>query len=76
MNIKFKENVDIEKVNADLQKRGVENRFITEKNTLEWLNDINANPESPQAHLKPKGRNLTVKELREWIPEWTDTGRF
>jgi hypothetical protein len=76
MEIKIKEGINLDTLNAELEKRGINGHFITEQETNDWLNDINCNPDSPQKHLKPKERNLTADELKDIFPKWTETGLF
>jgi hypothetical protein len=49
-------------------------RFITEQDNREWLDDINNNPSSPQAHLKPKQGKLSMQDLKTMFPLWTEPG--
>lgn len=49
-------------------------RFITDDDTQDWLDDINRNPKSPQRHLKPKGRQLKLDELKAMFPLWCVSG--
>lgn len=48
--------------------------FITDADTKAWLDDINLNKKSPQAHLKPKDRDLSLEELKYIFPDYTKTG--
>ena len=75
MEIKLKESANIEAINAEIQGR-VKNHFITDQETLDWLFDINTNSDSRQRHLKPKEGNLTLEDIREIFPRWTETGLF
>ena len=63
-------------LNPILKKLGLKNSFITEQGNQDWLQDINNDPESPQAHLKPKDRNLTIKELKDMFWKYTEIGRL
>lgn len=64
----------IDKLNKALDKMNIENSFTTEEDNINWLKDINENPESPQAHLKPSGRDLTMEELLRTFTIFTEVG--
>ncbi len=69
--IKSKEDSEIDKFNVELEKLGIDNSFTAEHHNVEWVDDINNNPDSPQAHLKP----ITLEKLLETFPkEWTEIG--
>lgn len=72
--IKLKSEIDPEIINQILTTMDIQNEFITEGGTIEWLDDINKNPKSPQAHLKPQDRELTLEELKAILPRQTETG--
>lgn len=74
MRIKLKEAVSIKKMNELLEGMSLPQRFNTEEDTLEWLEDINNNPNSPQKHLKPQDRNLSIDELKSMFKVWTENG--
>jgi len=76
MEIKLKEGIDIDALNTNLKERGMSNQFISRMDTQSWLDDINNNPDSNQKHLKPVDRDLTLDELKEMFPKWTETGLF
>jgi hypothetical protein len=64
----------VKKLNSMLVKAKIKNSFITEQDTIDWLKDINYNPKSPQAHLKPENHDLTLDELKKMFPCWTEVG--
>jgi len=64
----------VEKLNKVLDKMKIENAFTTEQDNISWLKDINENPGSPQAHLKPTDRDLTMEELLRLFPSLTEVG--
>lgn len=76
MHVKLTKNQDVNAANRILYDMGIKNRFITDNDTRQWLDDINNNPKSPQRHLKPDDRDLTIKELRNIFPIFTETGLF
>jgi len=43
----------------------------TKQDNVDWLDDINNNPKSPQRHLKPKNGQLSMKMLRKIFKAWT-----
>jgi hypothetical protein len=49
-------------------------RFTTEDDVRSWLSEINNDPSSPQAHLKPENRDLTREELEQMFPRETTVG--
>jgi hypothetical protein len=72
--IKAKDTVNLDELNTVLTKMGIKNDFTTTKHNIEWLKDINTNPESHQAHLKPKDRDLTMDELKRYFESYTEIG--
>lgn len=72
--IKAKDGINLDELNKVLAKIEIQNSFTTEEDNISWLKDINDNPKSPQRHLKPKNRDLTMEELQEIIPGWTEVG--
>lgn len=72
--IKLNERVNIDEANSFLEEMKAESRFITEKDNMEWLEDINNNPMSPSRHLKPKEKDLTLQELKSMFSAWTEVG--
>lgn len=64
----------VEKLNIILIESEIKNSFITEQDTIDWLRDINTDKTSPQAHLKPKDRDLTLDELKKMFPPYTQVG--
>ena len=67
-----KETVEI--LNRALETAKIDNTFITEQDNIDWLNDINQNSKSPQRHLKPEDRDLTMEELIRIFPTYTEVG--
>lgn len=65
---------EIGSLNILLAKAKIKNSFVTEKDTIDWLNDINTNPKAYQRHLKPADRDLTVEELKSFFPYDTEVG--
>ena len=61
-------------LNAILTEMDIKNDFTTEQHNQDWLKDINENPKSPQRHLKPKDRNLTMDELKDMFESYTEIG--
>jgi hypothetical protein len=74
MYIKLKSNVDVVKKNEIMASMGTRLKFITEQGNQNWLSDINTNPEHPLKHLKPDGRDMTMEELSECFPRYTEVG--
>ena len=74
MKIKFREEADLKALNAKLAEWGVKNRIIEEEDNIAWLKDINENPESPQLHLKPLDRDLTMEELKSYLGMFMEVG--
>jgi hypothetical protein len=72
--IQAKKEANIKRLNAVLTKMGIENDFTTEQHNINWLWDINFNPGSPQRHLKPADRDLTMEELLRTFPSYTTVG--
>jgi hypothetical protein len=68
--LKAKDDKSITAVNKLLKKAGIKNSFITEEDNIAWIQDINNNPKSPQAHLRP----LTVKQLKYIFGIWCEVG--
>jgi len=48
--------------------------FANEIENQAWLNDINTDPKSNCAHLKPEGSNLTMDQLKKYFPTYTKEG--
>jgi hypothetical protein len=48
--------------------------FMTDQDNATWLDDINTEPGSPQAHLKPKNSLLTMAQLKSIFPIDTQIG--
>lgn len=63
-----------EDLNKKLKRAGIKCAFITAEMNQDWLNDINTNPDAHQKHLKPKDRDLTMDELKDIFPSWTEVG--
>lgn len=58
-----KKDANLAKLNMALWKANIDNSFVTENDNIAWLEDINTNPDSHNAHLKPADRDLTMEEL-------------
>ena len=71
--LKTDNDIEIRKINSILKKMKIENRFSLEQDNIDWLKDINTNLKSPQSHLKPADRDLTLEELKELFTRWTET---
>jgi hypothetical protein len=74
--IKFKQEKSVDKLNQLLEAYGISGGVISDKDNKKWLEDINTNPDSSQKHLKPTDRDLSIEELKEMFPAWTETYRF
>lgn len=72
--IKLKKSASPEEMNAKLKALHSNYYFNSETENKAWLDDINNNPKAPQAHLKPKGKNLSMKALKEIFPRDTKPG--
>ena len=72
--IKAKSTADLDKLNAVLTKMDIKNDFTTTKHNIDWLRDINTNPESHQRHLKPKDRDMSMDELKQAFENYTEIG--
>lgn len=48
--------------------------FVSIRDNMYWLADINANPMSPQAQLKPKNCDLSMQQLTRMFPTQTELG--
>jgi len=72
--IKLKTNDDseINKLNLVLETMGIENMFVTEQSNIDWVNDINQNPESSLHRLKP----ITLDKLKDIFSMWCEVGRL
>lgn len=68
--LKAKDDLGIIEVNKLLKKAGIKRTFTTEQDNINWFNDINNNPKSPQAHLKP----ITLKDLKGLFGLWCEPG--
>lgn len=65
----------IVEINKQLKEDGLPKlKFSTSKNIQDWLDDINQNSDSPQAHLKPADRDMTMEELKQCFPAYTNAG--
>lgn len=49
--------------------------FISEESNQEWLDDINNNEDSPQRHLKPAGKKMTMEALKKQFRHYTEVGK-
>lgn len=74
MKIKLKNICTPEKANKIFKKLGIKGSFITQKHNQDWLDEINSDPNSPQAHLKPENRELTMDELKQAFKNFTEVG--
>jgi hypothetical protein len=68
--LKAKDDKSITAVNKMLKKAGIKNSFTTEQENIDWVNDINTNPDSPQKHLKP----ITLEEIKKVLSIWCEVG--
>jgi len=57
-------------VNKLLKKAGIKRSFNTEEDNVAWVEDINNNPKSHQAHLKP----ITLDQLKGLFNIWCEPG--
>lgn len=62
-----------EDLNKKLKKAAIKNAFITDQMNQNWLDDINTNPEENK-HIKPSDKDLTMDELKDIFPSWTEVG--
>ena len=72
--IKAKSTANLEELNKVLLLMLINNDFTIEQHNIDWLKDINTNPKSPQSHLKPKDRDLTMEELQSMFESYTTIG--
>ena len=72
--IKAKDGINLDELNKVLTQMDIKNDFTTDKHNQDWLKDINTNPKSPQAHLKPVDRDLTMDELHQLFESYTEVG--
>lgn len=68
--LKDKSDKNIEKFNEFLNEKNIENSFTSYADMNDWAHDINTNPKSPQAHLKP----TTADELIEMFSSLFEIG--
>ena len=68
--LKDRSEESIIKTNEILKEYGIINSFTTEQDNIDWVQDINTNPLSPQKHLKP----ITLEGIKEAFGLWTDVG--
>lgn len=61
-----------EQLNIALKEKGIKNSFTTEQDNIDWLNDINKNPNAHQSHLKPNDRDLRMDELKGMFEMFTE----
>lgn len=71
--IQLAASADVETINAEMPSQL---KFCTDADVTAWLKGINENPSSPQAHLKPKDRDLTRDELESMFSVYTTIGRL
>jgi hypothetical protein len=74
--LKDKSEGNIARLNEVLKELGIESIFLAESDNQAWLDDINKNPESPQKHLKPQDREMTLQELKDMFRGWTIVGQY
>lgn len=74
LKIYLKDKSKAEFMNKVLKKRKIDYTFASEESNQDWLDDINNNPESYQAHLKPAFRDLTMDELKKMFKPFTKVG--
>ena len=65
-----KDDKSIIEVNKLLKKAGIKRTFNTEADNVAWFEDINKNPKSPQAHLKP----ITLEQLKGLFKLYCEPG--
>lgn len=63
---------EIEVLNKALVEMNIDNVFITNQMNIDWVNDINNNPNSKQKHLAP----ITLEELQNMFKTWTEIGQL
>lgn len=63
---------EIEALNKALSNMTIDNVFITNQMNIDWVDDINNNPNSHQKHLAP----ITLEELQDTFPMWTVIGQL
>lgn len=74
--IKTKDNANLNKLNASLEKMGLENAFLTPDDLINWVDSINNDPNSPQKHLKEKDVVYTIADLKKQFPYHTIVGQL
>jgi hypothetical protein len=68
--LKAKDNKSITAVNKLVKKARIKKVFNTEQDNIDWVQDINNNPNSPQKHLKP----ITLEALKGLFNIWCEAG--
>lgn len=70
ISLKNKDNQQIAELNHALAALNLDKRveFLEAGHQTDWLDEINTHPGSPQAHLKPADRDLTLEELQSYFP--------
>jgi hypothetical protein len=59
-----------DKLNKILEESTICNMFHTEAHNIDWLKEINTDPKSQSAYLKPEGKDLTMEELKKRMGMW------
>lgn len=70
--IKMRPESNLVNINKYLETVGIQNAFTTEQMNIDWVDDINNNPNSPMNHLKP----ITLDKLKENFPSFTEIGQL
>lgn len=68
--LKDKSDENIQRFDDILKEKGIRNYFTSYADMKQWADDINTNPDSHQAHLKP----ITTDELIEMFRHTTEIG--
>lgn len=72
--IKLINHQDGKKLNKKLEVEKLKDRFLTETDLADWVDEINKDKDHPIRHLKPKERDMTKADLQEMVPAFTETG--
>ena len=72
--IQLKKKANAEAINKIAKKRGLDFSFNTAQGNIDWVDDINNNPESYQSHLKIEGKEYTLENLKKAFPRDTKVG--
>jgi hypothetical protein len=68
--LKTKDDKSITAVNKLVKRARIKKVFNTEQDNIDWCEDINNNPNSPQKHLKP----ITLERLKGLFNIWCEAG--